>query len=116
VDQLIDTFLTRVPATVEQLADALREGDADTIAARAHALKGSAANIGAASLANLADEFEAHARGGRAPEAEPSTTILRTEVDLVLHVLGILRAEHGASLPQQRKSQPEKTPLRRPKA
>jgi CheY-like chemotaxis protein len=116
VDQLIDTFLTRVPVTVEQLADALRDGDGEIIAARAHALKGSAANIGADSLADLADGFEAHARAGRVPDAAPSTTILRDEVDLVLQVLGVLRAEHGASLPRQRKSQPEKARLRRPES
>jgi HPt (histidine-containing phosphotransfer) domain-containing protein len=90
--QLVDTFMTRTPTTAKQLADAIQRGDADTAKSRAHALKGSAANIGATVLANLSAEIETRTGTSHLPGPE-SARLLHEEVAVVLAVLTEVRAE-----------------------
>jgi signal transduction histidine kinase/DNA-binding response OmpR family regulator len=102
VAQLIDAFVARLPDSIEKLTTALTAGDTETVAARAHALKGSASNIGAVSLAAVAAELETNARAGDLPDVEPPATILRDEAELALRVLDAVRTELDTSLPRQR--------------
>ena len=49
------------------LREAVRAGDAGEVAAQAHSLKGSAANLGLAGLAAVCEQIESEARAGRLP-------------------------------------------------
>ncbi|OLF14810.1 response regulator [Actinophytocola xanthii] len=89
--ELIGTFMSRTPGTIDLIAQAACRGDAAAVAMHAHALKGSAANIGADALSALAGEVEVEARGERLPE--PSLARMREEFELVRPVLSMLRTE-----------------------
>jgi CheY-like chemotaxis protein len=69
IADLARSFLTRAADMLDRLAAAVRAGDAGTAAFDAHALKGSAANLGAAHLAGLAAELELVARRGELGDA-----------------------------------------------
>jgi signal transduction histidine kinase/CheY-like chemotaxis protein len=95
--QLIDTFLARTPAAIDRLAEFMRERDLDAVASQAHALKGSAANIGAVGLAGLAADVENRARAGRLPDPRRSLDVMRLEVEVLTPVLCALRDELPAA-------------------
>jgi len=56
--ELVASFLARAPGLVHDLQDAAARDDRVALAARAHALRGMAGNLGASSLAALATELE----------------------------------------------------------
>lgn len=64
VTEFIDLFLGDLPARRDAIIRALAGNDAEKVRDAAHALKGSAAYIGARELARLCDQLEAGARGG----------------------------------------------------
>ena len=64
LQHLLDLFRTDTPLQLERLRAALREGDSQGLAHAAHALKGSAANLGAIHLAALCKEVEDHGESG----------------------------------------------------
>jgi CheY-like chemotaxis protein/HPt (histidine-containing phosphotransfer) domain-containing protein len=62
--EVIELFLADAPRRLEAIAQAVKAGDAGAIAAAAHALLGSARNIGAMALQEGADALEAAAKAG----------------------------------------------------
>ncbi|HEV7650833.1 MAG TPA: response regulator [Actinophytocola sp.] len=93
VCQLIETFIDRTPTAVDDLTHALGDGDVEAAAARAHAMKGSAANIGAVSLAGLSAIVENKLRAGTIPDPRQTQQLMRREVELTLAVLNALLDE-----------------------
>jgi signal transduction histidine kinase/CheY-like chemotaxis protein/HPt (histidine-containing phosphotransfer) domain-containing protein len=82
---------TRIAAIVAALADA----DAATVAELAHALRGAAANVGAADMASAGSALEAHARAGRLAAAHASFDALRSAFEQArrsLHSAGMADA------------------------
>jgi HPt (histidine-containing phosphotransfer) domain-containing protein len=90
--RLIRSFTTKTAPAVDRLAEALRDGAADTVRKQAHALKGSAANVGAATLAGMFADVEHRAHTGlRDPAA--ALAAVRAELDLVVPLLTAVAAE-----------------------
>jgi HPt (histidine-containing phosphotransfer) domain-containing protein len=58
VARLVDSFLTRTPAYLVDLDDAIHRSDTDAVARLAHSLGGVAGNLGAAPLAELCERLE----------------------------------------------------------
>ena len=69
VSGAIASFLADAPGRIRAIRDAHLAGDADGLAAAAHALKGAAANIGAARVQELSQGIESLAREGRPQDA-----------------------------------------------
>jgi CheY-like chemotaxis protein/HPt (histidine-containing phosphotransfer) domain-containing protein len=61
--KVVTTYITDTAARLGELAAALGEGDVDTIAKVAHALKSASSNVGADVLASLFQELEERAPG-----------------------------------------------------
>jgi two-component system sensor histidine kinase/response regulator len=64
MDNVIGLFLDEMPPRLNDLRDAMLEADLRKMARLAHAMKGSAANLGARSLAALCSDVEARAKAG----------------------------------------------------
>jgi PAS domain S-box-containing protein len=62
--EVIDVFLQTIPRRLDDLRQAQARGDADSIRALAHSLKGASAQIGARGMADLCVQIEAVVRGG----------------------------------------------------
>ena len=88
---LIDNYLDQTPDELDDLADALSRRDYPTVATKAHRLKGSAANIGAAGLADCLAGIEEVGRTAHEPDADPVPQ-LRAEFETVR---AVLRARTG---------------------
>ena len=56
--ELIDSFEEYFPELMKDISKALAEYDGETLRAKAHSIKGSAANLGALELSALAAELE----------------------------------------------------------
>lgn len=67
--RLLRSFADQAPATAGTVIDLLDGGELRELRERAHALRGSAANIGATGLAALCAGIERDARAGRRPAA-----------------------------------------------
>ena len=78
--RMIEQFLSRADADVAQVEQTLAAGDADVLRAKAHALKGAAANVSADAFCGHATRLEAAAREGDLDEAERCLDGLRSEV------------------------------------
>jgi HPt (histidine-containing phosphotransfer) domain-containing protein len=94
-DELVNTVLRRflqdLPTIGEQFLAACRDGDAPTLCAQAHRLKGTASTVGGEQLAEWTLRMELLAKQGRLPEARallPGATAaleaLRRAVELSL--------------------------------
>jgi HPt (histidine-containing phosphotransfer) domain-containing protein len=79
--RLVTSFRSRMEEAAAALECAIRDQDADTLAKVAHQLKGSAANISAASLQRLLGQLEELAGDGRIEEASESMTQVRRALD-----------------------------------
>ena len=71
VARVVRTFLDAVPPQLERLQKAAAEREAAALRDVAHALKSSAAHLGAQRLSALAREIESLGRGGAAEACEP---------------------------------------------
>lgn len=60
--ELVGIFLRDAPARIEQACDAARTADFDRVERAAHALRGSAGNLGAVVLQDLATRLQAACR------------------------------------------------------
>jgi HPt (histidine-containing phosphotransfer) domain-containing protein len=89
--EFIDLFLGDLPARRESIGIALERGEAEPIRAAAHALKSSAAYIGAQELARLCREIERVARAGEVAAAMGMGKALELEADRVAEYLRIHR-------------------------
>jgi two-component system sensor histidine kinase/response regulator len=91
---LIAAYLDHTPAELDDLADALARRDSPTVATKAHRLKGSAANIGAARLADRLAEIEAMGRTGDTAETVGLNDV-RAEYQTVSTILRDQAGEGG---------------------
>jgi HPt (histidine-containing phosphotransfer) domain-containing protein len=85
---LVDEFLAHADRSVDQLRSAADAGDAKRLADLAHALKGSAANLGARALSAHAAEIERAGKAGepraaRDPVEAAAAELARVRVRLV---------------------------------
>jgi HPt (histidine-containing phosphotransfer) domain-containing protein len=96
LSRLIRSYLGKTPAGVERLGELLRGGTIEEVRDHAHALKGSAANLGADTLAAIFAEVEHGARDG--VRADPGVTLGRVDAELaqVYDVLEALAPEFGS--------------------
>ena len=92
VTEFIDLFLEDLPARREAIIEALGTGEGERVRAAAHALKSSAAYIGARELARLCKEVEQRAREVDLVGAGRAAGELEAEARRVVHELGALRA------------------------
>jgi len=90
--RLIRSYLQKTPGAVDRLGELLRGGDTTTLREHAHAMKGSAANIGAAGLAAVLAEVEQAAREGMVPDPDLTLGRVACEQALVLPILEKLAA------------------------
>ncbi len=81
--ELIDLFLGDAPVRIAAVHDPIAGGDAVTLRRGAHALKGSAANLGAVQLAALSAELERMGKGGSVDGATAIRPKLAHEYDRV---------------------------------
>ncbi|GAA3141512.1 hypothetical protein GCM10010466_35610 [Planomonospora alba] len=95
LDRVLASFLDRAPRVLHQLGRAVADGDAAAVEQRAHSLKGSAANLGAAALAEVCARIEQHGNAGRTAAAAGLLERLRQELDRACRVLEAVVAERG---------------------
>jgi diguanylate cyclase (GGDEF)-like protein len=88
LQQTVAPFLEDTPGYLNQLEQAIKDGDADTARAMAHSIKGSSGNLGAGTLAHLAKEAEELAIEHRVAEIQPMLGRLRQAFEAVAVVLG----------------------------
>jgi 3-isopropylmalate/(R)-2-methylmalate dehydratase small subunit len=69
VAEIVELFLDDAPQQIASIEAAVAAKDGEEIRNRAHALKGAAANMGAADLCEKARQMEMAAEGGRSDEA-----------------------------------------------
>jgi CheY-like chemotaxis protein/HPt (histidine-containing phosphotransfer) domain-containing protein len=81
--ELIDLFLRDAQPRLQKLEAALAEPDLSKAAATAHALKGSASNLGARRLADWCAQLEKHAKAGDLSEAANILLNVKREFHLV---------------------------------
>jgi len=94
--ELIGVFEADLPKRLDGLREAVGGGAADPIRKAAHALKGSAATIGAVALAGLAAELEGEAREGRTTKAAEYLTTLDARGHEAIEALRRFRARSGS--------------------
>jgi HPt (histidine-containing phosphotransfer) domain-containing protein len=78
--EAVAAFRRGLPERVAALQAAVDDGDGPALAQAAHALKGSAANIGAAAVAGICAELERLGRGGTADGGDPLVRRLEAEL------------------------------------
>ena len=89
--EIMAEFLVGAPDQVARLNDALQAGDALEVRQQAHALKGSAANVGARALSQTAARVE---RGGMLEGVPDLARDLEENLDRLMH---LLRSEEMSS-------------------
>lgn len=77
--ELLNAFLTTVPARLDALEEALAAGNLGAVADQAHALTGSSASFGARGMAELCRELRAAAVRGDLEAARPPVRALHDE-------------------------------------
>ncbi len=88
VAELTEAFVESSQHALAAVVDAQAVGDVDALAAAAHALKGSASNVGLTALASHWDVVETDTRQGRAPSPDG----LRTATEQTERTLGFFSA------------------------
>ena len=78
IAELLGDFVSQTPALMEQIATALAQGDAATVGAAAHTLKGSARAVGADEFAAIALELEQAGKQGNLADAPDTLQRLQT--------------------------------------
>jgi diguanylate cyclase (GGDEF)-like protein len=91
--QSVAPFLEDTPGYLNQLEQAVQEGNADAARAMAHSIKGSSGNLGASALAQLAKEAEELAIEHRVSDIRPLLARLRQAFDAVSAVLKLETSE-----------------------
>jgi HPt (histidine-containing phosphotransfer) domain-containing protein len=92
--RLLRSFAAKAPLAADDLVRLLHEGDAVRVRDHAHSLKGSAANIGAGTLAALCGQVEDQARTGSVTAPGPTGDRLRAEIDGALRAVHLLTGEY----------------------
>lgn len=84
---LAKIFLTDANDRLTRLKDAISQGDSESVAAHAHALRGSVANLGAVKLAEHCAELERLGSSGSLEDAEKGLKRLESEYSRVQEFL-----------------------------
>lgn len=92
--ELVATFLEGTPARLALLHGAVEREEASTAAEEAHAIKGSAASMGAAAMARLAGQIEEMGRAGDLTGAAPALAALEQAFE---HTGRLLQSEGSAT-------------------
>ena len=71
LDQILDTFVETTRVDIEQLAQAVRQGDNHKVRHLAHRIKGACALVGAEALASMADRVEQVSLGHPVTDCQP---------------------------------------------
>ncbi|GAA2979639.1 hybrid sensor histidine kinase/response regulator [Actinokineospora diospyrosa] len=91
--RLLTSFAEKTGSAVDHLEQAMRAGRVEDVVTQAHTLKGSAANVGAAVLADLVMAVEHEAREGEIPDPEAALAPIRRELGLVVPAIeGVVSA------------------------
>ncbi len=85
--EVLESFLAEAPRRLERMRDALLRGDAAELTFIAHSLKGSSAQIGAVSIADLSRDLEAQ---GRSTDLSRAAGLLDTLEDEIARVAPLL--------------------------
>ncbi|MBG0561050.1 Hpt domain-containing protein [Actinoplanes sp. NEAU-A11] len=93
IRRLLRSFEDRTAATAGTLIGLLDDGDPGLVRDQAHALKGSAANIGATALAGLCAAVEDEARAGTVADPAATADRVRAEVAGALRAVSVTAAE-----------------------
>jgi HPt (histidine-containing phosphotransfer) domain-containing protein len=94
VAQMIDLFLTQAEELLHAAGVAARAGDVTRIMSAVHALKSSAANVGAMSLSARSAEVERLGRETSSPDLAPDVDALVQEFHRVRDGLRAVRDTH----------------------
>jgi PAS domain S-box-containing protein len=81
--EVIDVFLQTIPRRLDDLRQAHTRGDAESIRAVTHSLKGAAAQIGARGMADICVQIEALVRGGDVSALGDLLTALESDYAVV---------------------------------
>ncbi|MFI1996184.1 Hpt domain-containing protein [Actinoplanes sp. NPDC020271] len=95
--RLLRSFVAKTPAAVEQLLDGFERKDPGLVRDQAHALKGSAANIGATTLAALCAAVEDQARAGAVTDPAGTADQIRAEATEALAAVAALAEAYDLS-------------------
>ena len=89
--ELIDLFDEESRELLSRIEGALEEGDAETLHAAAHSLKGMVGNFGARGALKNAERLNSLARHADLPRARATFPSLRTDIDRLREALGDYR-------------------------
>ena len=104
--EIIDSYLSEIPARVEAITTAASLGNCSLVAKEAHPLKSSSAAIGAMQLADLASVIESVGRAQNLQKIEVSTQSLVDTYDRTRNALMTLDLENH----EPRKDAPDHSP------
>nr|BFE88121.1 hypothetical protein GCM10020093_107220 [Planobispora longispora] len=93
VEFLATSFVSKAPASVAELEEAVGRGEPADVEKQAHSLKGSAVNMGATALAELCARLEDQGRAGRLSDTEDTLHAIKDELALVSDTIESLRPE-----------------------
>lgn len=79
IRELLVIFLEDAEARLEAIEVALAAGDAETLGAEAHSLKGAAGNVGADPMHQLAETLEDEARANRLDDGRATLNEMREQ-------------------------------------
>ncbi|WIM98836.1 Hpt domain-containing protein [Actinoplanes oblitus] len=100
--RLLRNFAARTPDAVDQVTASLENAaDLGVLRDQAHALKGSAGNIGAAALATLCATVEDQARAGKLTDPVSMAGRIRAEAAGALRAVTALAEEYEAAASRQ---------------
>ena len=85
--ELIVTFLADTSQRISEMAELIALGDASSLVRTAHAIKGSAGNMGAATLQEIAHQLELISKSGGGDGILPAYDSLKAEADRVKEYL-----------------------------
>jgi len=86
-EKLIALLKSQIPNTLNDLAQALKQGEAEEAGLLAHKLKGSISNLGGIQLAELAGQIEAAGRESKLEEMNRLWPEVRPQYEALLRCL-----------------------------
>jgi len=78
--EIVGAFISSLPTTLAELRHTLAQGELETLGNTAHGLKGSAGNMGAIALTELAKRLEMAGKSKNAAEAQALMTQMEGEM------------------------------------
>ena len=64
LDDVLQTYVDYIPGQIDELSQAIKNDDADSVFNLAHKMKSSSSSIGALGIAHMAEQIELIGRGG----------------------------------------------------